>query len=132
MRTVIPCSKMIRKRLRDAVAKAVKGDYDMVCIIGGSSAGSEDYAKPVITSLGQVLVHGVTMMPGKPVLMGNVHEKPVFGIPGYPVSAIVAFEQFAGPLLRRMQKLPPWNTGSNRCLWPGKSLPNWARMSFYG
>ncbi|MFN2357721.1 MAG: molybdopterin biosynthesis protein [Desulfotignum sp.] len=98
--------------IRDAVAKAAKGDYDMVLIIGGSSAGSEDFAKPVIASLGQVLVHGVTMMPGKPVLMGRVFEKPVFGIPGYPVSAIVAFEQFAGPLLRRMQKLPALQTRS--------------------
>ena len=88
-----------------AVDQAVKGDYDMVCIIGGSSAGSEDFARPVIASLGRVMVHGVTMMPGKPVLMGEVSGKPVFGIPGYPVSAIVAFEQFVGPLLRGMQKL---------------------------
>ncbi len=101
-----------RDKITDAVAKAARGDYDMVCIIGGSSAGSEDFARHVIAALGQVLVHGVTMMPGKPVLMGKVFEKPVFGIPGYPVSAIVAFEQFAGPLLRRMQKLPELQTSS--------------------
>jgi putative molybdopterin biosynthesis protein len=83
-----------------AVDQAVKGAYDMVCIIGGSSAGSEDFARPVMAALGRVMVHGVTMMPGKPVLMGEVSGKPVFGIPGYPVSAIVAFEQFVGPLLR--------------------------------
>ena len=103
------CHPMLKDDLETimaAVSEAVKGKYDMVCIIGGSSAGSEDFARPVIASLGEVLVHGVTMMPGKPVLMGRVFEKPVFGIPGYPVSAIVAFEQFAGPLLRRMQKLP--------------------------
>ncbi len=92
--------------IRRAVADAVQGKYDMVCIIGGSSAGSEDFAKPVISSLGQVFVHGVTMMPGKPVMFGKVSHKPIFGIPGYPVSAIVAFEQFAGPLLLRMQQLP--------------------------
>ncbi|HKJ98352.1 MAG TPA: molybdopterin biosynthesis protein [Desulfotignum sp.] len=101
-----------RDKITDAVAKAAKEDYDMVCIIGGSSAGSEDFARHVVAALGQVLVHGVTMMPGKPVLMGKVFEKPVFGIPGYPVSAIVAFEQFAGPLLRRMQKLPELQTSS--------------------
>ncbi|MCP4718311.1 MAG: PhnD/SsuA/transferrin family substrate-binding protein, partial [Desulfobacteraceae bacterium] len=72
----------------------------------GSSAGSEDFAKPVISSLGEVYVHGVTMMPGKPVLFGRVGQVPVFGIPGYPVAAIVAFEQFAGPLLLNMQHLP--------------------------
>ncbi len=78
--------------------------YDMIMIIGGSSAGSMDFAKPVISELGEVFVHGVTMMPGKPVLFGKVYNTPVFGIPGYPVSAIVAFEQFAGPLLSEMQK----------------------------
>ncbi len=92
--------------IQDAVSAAASGPYDMVCIIGGSSAGSEDFARPVISSLGQVYVHGVTMMPGKPVLFGKVGQVPVFGIPGYPVAAIVAFEQFAGPLLLHMQQLP--------------------------
>ena len=103
------CHSMLKDNLdniQNAVANAVKQDYDMICIIGGSSAGSEDYAKPVISALGEVLIHGVTMMPGKPVMLGKVSEKPVFGIPGYPVSAIVAFEQFAGHLLLNMQKLP--------------------------
>ena len=77
----------------------------MICIVGGSSAGSEDFAKPVISSLGEVYVHGITMMPGKPMMFGKVFDTPIFGIPGYPVSAIVAFEQFAGPLLLKMQKL---------------------------
>lgn len=77
--------------------------YDMVFIIGGSSAGSKDFSKPVISALGEVYLHGVTMMPGKPLLFGKVNNTPVFGIPGYPVSAIVAFEQFAGPLLLKMQ-----------------------------
>ncbi len=88
-------------------AAAPDSSYDMVFIIGGSSAGSKDYAKPVISSLGEVYVHGVTMMPGKPLLFGKINETPVFGIPGYPVSAIVAFEQFAGPLLLKMQGLNP-------------------------
>ncbi|MCP4719513.1 MAG: molybdopterin biosynthesis protein, partial [Desulfobacteraceae bacterium] len=67
--------------IQNAVEKAAAGRYDMVCIIGGSSAGSEDFAKPVISSLGEVYVHGVTMMPGKPVLFGRVGQVPVFGIP---------------------------------------------------
>ncbi|MCP3899438.1 MAG: PhnD/SsuA/transferrin family substrate-binding protein, partial [Desulfobacteraceae bacterium] len=79
-------------------------EYSMIMILGGSSAGSMDYAKPVISELGEVFVHGVTMMPGKPVLFGKVIDTPVFGIPGYPVSAIVAFEQFAGPFLAEIQK----------------------------
>jgi len=103
------CHPMLKDNLeniKQAVETSAKQGYDMICIIGGSSAGSEDFAKPVISSLGEVFVHGVTMMPGKPVLFGRVLDTPIFGIPGYPVSAIVAFEQFAGPLLLKMQKLP--------------------------
>ncbi|MCP3874989.1 MAG: molybdopterin biosynthesis protein [Desulfobacteraceae bacterium] len=101
-----PMLKDNLENIKKAVKTAAKQDYDMICIIGGSSAGSEDFAKPVISSLGEVYVHGVTMMPGKPLMFGRVSDTPIFGIPGYPVSAIVAFEQFAGPLLLKMQKLP--------------------------
>ena len=89
------------------IKTAVKNseDYDMIFIIGGSSAGSKDLAKAVLKELGKICFHGVAMMPGKPVLLGKVSKKPVFGIPGYPVSAIIAFEQFAGPLLLKMQNL---------------------------
>ena len=89
------------EHIRAVVDQAVEGDFDMVMTVGGSSAGSEDYAKRVVSELGEILVHGVTIMPGKPLLVGDVAGKPVFGIPGYPVSAIIAFEQFVRPLLRR-------------------------------
>ncbi len=85
-----------------AVQEAVEGDFDIILTVGGSSAGSEDYTKEVIGSLGEILVHGVTIMPGKPVLIGKVAGKPVIGMPGYPVSMIVAFEQFVRPLIYRM------------------------------
>ena len=88
--------------IRQTVADAVAGDVDMVMTIGGSSAGSEDYALPVLQDLGQLLVHGVTIMPGKPVILGDIQSKPFFGIPGYPVSAIIAVEQFLLPLVKRM------------------------------
>ncbi len=101
-----PMLKDNLENIKKAVEKAAKQNYDMILIIGGSSAGSEDFAKPVISSLGEIYVHGVTMMPGKPMMFGKVFDTPIFGIPGYPVSAIVAFEQFAGPLLLNMQKLP--------------------------
>ena len=89
-------------QIRKTVEQAISGDFDMVLIIGGSSAGSEDYARPVISQLGQVLLHGVTIMPGKPIIIGTIQSKPVFGIPGYPVSAIICFEQFVKPLLYQM------------------------------
>ena len=88
--------------IRQTVADAVAGEVDMVMTIGGSSAGSEDYALPVLQNLGQLLVHGVTIMPGKPVILGDIQGKPFFGIPGYPVSAIIALEQFVQPLIKHM------------------------------
>lgn len=94
------------KKIKEVVADAAKSDFNIILIIGGSSAGSEDYAKHVIADLGKVLVHGVTIMPGKPVIIGSVKDKPVFGIPGYQVSAIIAFEQFVSPLICRMLGQP--------------------------
>jgi putative molybdopterin biosynthesis protein len=93
-------------KIKESVLKAADSEYDIVLIIGGSSAGSEDYAKSVILDAGEVFVHGVTIMPGKPVVIGMVKNKPVFGIPGYPVSAIVAFEQFVQPLICKMLGQP--------------------------
>jgi len=92
--------------IKQVVDEAANQDYQMILVLGGSSAGSEDYAKGVILDLGTVLVHGVTIMPGKPVVIGEVRSKPVFGIPGYPVSAIIAFEQFVRPILNRMLGQP--------------------------
>ena len=89
-------------QIKDAVVKALSENADMVLIMGGSSAGSEDYAKPVIEAVGEILIHGVTIMPGKPVIIGKTGDKPIFGIPGYPVSAIIAFEQFVQPIICRM------------------------------
>ncbi len=94
------------QKIKEAVENAVGSDFRMVLTVGGSSAGSEDYTRAVISDLGEVLVHGVTIMPGKPVIIGSVKGKPVFGIPGYPVSAIVSFEQFVGPLISLMLGQP--------------------------
>ncbi len=89
----------IEQHLKEAVAS----DADLIVLNAGSSAGSADYTVRVIEELGEVLVHGVTIMPGKPTILGIIDGKPVMGNPGYPVSAIISFEQFALPLLARMQ-----------------------------
>jgi len=94
------------QNIQQSIAEAVEQDYQIILILGGSSAGSEDYAKDVILNIGDVLVHGVTIMPGKPVVIGRVKTKPVLGIPGYPVSAIIAFEQFVRPLISMMLGQP--------------------------
>jgi putative molybdopterin biosynthesis protein len=94
------------EKIKQVVQAAVKRGFQMILILGGSSAGSEDYAKRVVLESGEVFVHGVTIMPGKPVVIGAVKNTPVFGIPGYPVSAIMAFEQFVRPLIHKMLGQP--------------------------
>lgn len=89
--------------IRKSIREAVESTADVLLVNAGSSAGSEDYTSGIIAELGEVLVHGVTMMPGKPVILGIIDGKPVVGVPGYPVSAIMAFEQFVRPMLYSLQ-----------------------------
>ncbi|MDY6930489.1 MAG: molybdopterin biosynthesis protein [Halobacteriota archaeon] len=81
-------------------------DYDIVITSGGTSAGVGDILYKIIAELGEVLVHGVAIKPGKPVLIGVCMGKPVFGLPGYPTSALVVFNTFVAPLIRKIQGLP--------------------------
>jgi putative molybdopterin biosynthesis protein len=85
-------------------------DSDLVLMIAGSSAGSEDFSSQVVEHLGDLLVHGVAVRPGHPVILGmlNVDDPhdpptsravPVVGVPGYPVSAALTGEIFVEPLL---------------------------------
>jgi putative molybdopterin biosynthesis protein len=91
--------------LRQELLDGVGGKYDVIIINAGSSAGSEDHTANLIAELGEVLVHGVAIMPGKPTVLGDIRGKPVVGNPGYPVSAVISMEQFVRPLLYRMQGL---------------------------
>ena len=84
--------------LAGAVKTAID-QYDMVLVSAGSSAGTEDYTAAVLRQLGEVIVHGVAMKPGKPVILAAVEGKPVIGLPGYPVSAYLAYRNFAAPAL---------------------------------
>ena len=72
----------------------------MVIVNAGSSAGTEDFTVHVLRELGEVLVHGVAIKPGKPVILAIVRGKPVIGLPGYPVSAYIDFTEFAAPVLQ--------------------------------
>jgi putative molybdopterin biosynthesis protein len=83
------------------------GKGDLVVVNAGSSAGSEDFTAGVISGLGEVLLHGVNIKPGKPVILGWVKGKPLLGIPGYPVSTYVTFTLFARDLIYRFQGLEP-------------------------
>lgn len=117
-------------RIREAVIEAAS-QHDLVLINAGSSAGSEDFTAQVVQSLGELLVHGVAIRPGHPVVLGMTRPLieptgdrvivendvpdddpsrarklaeshiPIIGVPGYPVSAALTGEIFIKPLLAR-------------------------------
>ena len=91
--------------LRAAVSGAMER-ADIVVVNAGSSAGSEDYTARVVESLGRLVVHGVAIRPGHPVVLGVGNGKPLLGIPGYPVSAAIASELFLKPLIERKLGVP--------------------------
>lgn len=82
------------------VAEAAK-EYDLILLNAGSSAGSEDFSAAVVERLGTLLVHGVAVRPGHPVIIGMIGNTPIIGVPGYPVSAALTAEIFVEPLLKR-------------------------------
>ena len=84
--------------LEKALLEAVK-NCDVLVVIAGSSAGSEDFTSSVINKVGEVVVHGVAIRPGHPVILGSVSGKPVMGMPGYPSSALVTAELFLKPMI---------------------------------
>ena len=97
----------LEEMIREVLERTIESEAHAVIINAGSSAGSKDYTKHIISEMGEVLVHGVAMMPGKPTVLGIVNEKPVVGNPGYSVSAVLSFEQFVKPLLHSFQCYNP-------------------------
>ena len=90
--------KDIPGHLKKILLKAAPQN-DMVVVIAGSSAGSKDFTPEIVKNIGEVLVHGVAIMPGKPTILGIINKTPLIGLPGYPVSAIISAEQFLKPLI---------------------------------
>lgn len=109
--------------IKQHLLQAIRSDANLVVINAGSSAGSADYTAQVIEDLGEILVHGITIMPGKPTILGKIEGKPVVGNPGYPVSALISFEQLVLPLLQRMQGKEPAAPETIEAVL-GKNLPS--------
>lgn len=74
--------------------------HDLVLFIGGSSAGQKDYVYRVLEKHGEVLVHGLSIRPGKPTILAIVEEKPVIGLPGFPASCFTVLERVVKPILQ--------------------------------
>ncbi|VBB09614.1 molybdenum cofactor biosynthesis proteins signature 2 [Lucifera butyrica] len=94
-----------RQAIKQAILASLQGN-DMVIINAGTSAGRDDYTVDVLSELGEVFVHGVAIKPGKPVVMAVCQGKPVIGLPGYPVAAMLTAELFVRDILFARQKLP--------------------------
>jgi putative molybdopterin biosynthesis protein len=101
-------AEAISLKLREGLQKA-----NMVISSGGTSAGVGDLLYNVINALGKpgILVHGVSIRPGKPLIIAVVEGKPLFGLPGYPTSALMTFHIFVKPVLREMAGLKPQEKG---------------------
>lgn len=101
------------ERIVAALREAAAG-HELVLLNAGSSAGSEDFSARAVEALGELLVHGVAVRPGHPVVLGLLRPAgpegravPVIGVPGYPVSAALTGEIFVEPLLARWLGRPP-------------------------
>ena len=94
------------KKICEALRTALS-ECDIVLLGAGSSAGSEDYSAAAIAEVGSVLYHGLAIKPGKPVILGYLNDKPMVGVPGYPVSGIIVIEQLVRPIVEYLYRAVP-------------------------
>lgn len=84
--------------LRVALLEAA-ANHDFVVLNAGASAGTKDFSAKVLAEIGRVVVHGVAIKPGKPVILALIGSTPVVGLPGYPVSAILTMQIFVKEMI---------------------------------
>ena len=92
-----------RAQLTQAIGGALEW-ADVVLLSGGSSMGAKDITLETILSFpdSEFVFHGISIAPGKPTIFAKACGKPILGLPGYPVSALVIFDLFGAPMLRRL------------------------------
>ncbi|MBF0278620.1 MAG: molybdopterin molybdotransferase MoeA [SAR324 cluster bacterium] len=98
---------LIRTALQESSA-------DLVCISGGSAVGVEDFAPSLVAELGELLVHGVSIRPASPTGFGMIDHRPVFLLPGNPVSCLSAYDFFVARAIRIK--------GARNLQWPYRSI----------
>ena len=94
---VVDDEALLRRKMQDAAR-----DCDAVILSGGSSVGVKDAACRIIESMGELLLHGIAIKPGKPTIMGKAGSKPLIGLPGHPVAACFVAQLFVLPLLGQL------------------------------
>ncbi len=93
------------EEIRAKIKESLRMGVDVIILSGGTSAGGGDEVPEAIEEMGEVILHGVDIKPGKPFVLGLCHDKPVFGLPGNPTSALLTFNLFVAPLLRTISGL---------------------------
>lgn len=93
--------KMDEKEEMEEALKIAAGLCDIILTSGSTSAGTGDMMYRLIGENGNLLAHGIDIKPGKPAIIGKVFGKPVFGLPGYPASALTIFNEFIAPVIRK-------------------------------
>ncbi|PJF41738.1 MAG: molybdopterin biosynthesis protein [Chloroflexi bacterium] len=94
-------------KLRMALKGAIQNIPDLILMLSGSSAGSKDFTASLIREQGELLVHGVAVRPGHPVIIGMIEDILIIGVPGYPVSAALTGELIVQPLLAQWAGVSP-------------------------
>jgi molybdopterin molybdotransferase len=92
-----------REVIRSALLNAAA---DVLLVSGGSSVGKEDHAPSLVAEMGELPVHGVALRPASPSGVGFLRDRPVFLLPGNPVSCLCAYDLFAGRAIRRLGGRP--------------------------
>ncbi len=90
-----------RESLRELILRGVRC-CDMILLSGGASGGIRDLTASIIEELGEIMVHGIAIQPGKPTIIGLIGGKPIFGLPGYPTSCLTNFTLLVAPLIRKL------------------------------
>jgi molybdopterin molybdotransferase len=101
-----------------AMVHEAKAANDVVLLSGSSSVGTRDLGEKVIEKMGLpgIFVHGVSIKPGKPVIMARADNTMIFGLPGHPVSAAMSFNLFVRPAITRLSGLADTGLPKNRVL----------------
>lgn len=122
---VVDDKELIKQAIID-----IKHLADIIVVCSGSSAGREDYTAEIVSELGELLVHGLAVKPGKPALFGIIDNKPVIGVPGYPISANLIFTLFARPIIYRKMGLANINSCLQKCI-VSRKIPSFMGVDEY-
>jgi putative molybdopterin biosynthesis protein len=91
---IVDNPELLKRALLTAAA-----ENDLVILNAGASAGTRDYSAMVLAEVGEIIVHGVAIKPGKPVILAMIGDTPVIGLPGYPVSALLTMRIFVREMI---------------------------------